>query len=110
MKLRSPNRIQQTRRRSGSNSSRLRSIEYRKRRAEPAHPERYVRWFDDLSSDDLAIVGGKNASLGEMTRAFKRKKIQIPLGFATTADAYWLFVKENQFEEKLRSELQRFKK
>src|SRR5688572_32964701 len=78
MKLRSPNRIQQTRRRSGSNSSRFQSIEYRKAGAEQAHPERYVRWFDDLSSDDLPIVGGKNASLGEMTRAFKRKKIQIP--------------------------------
>ncbi|MCI0534286.1 MAG: phosphoenolpyruvate synthase [Verrucomicrobiales bacterium] len=105
-----PSKELQTRSRSGLKSTRLRPIDDRTRQVKPSHLEHFVRWFHDLSSDDLAIVGGKNASLGEMSRALKRRKIQIPAGFATTADAYWLFVKENQLEKKIRSELQRFKK
>ncbi len=47
-----------------------------------------VRWFDELSIDDISIVGGKNASLGEMYQQLTPKGIQIPNGFATTAFAY----------------------
>jgi hypothetical protein len=36
--------------------------------------KRYVRWFEEMSSADTNIVGGKNSSLGEMIRALKRKK------------------------------------
>lgn len=66
----------------------------------------YVRWFETLSKDDVAIVGGKNASLGEMISALKGKGIQVPDGFATTADAYWSFLETNQLKEKIHEALQ----
>ncbi len=49
---------------------------------------RFIRWFRDITMDDVAIVGGKNASLGEMYRELTPQGIQIPNGFAITADAY----------------------
>jgi pyruvate, water dikinase len=48
----------------------------------------YIRWFENLTSNDVSLVGGKNASLGEMIRALKEEGIRVPSGFATTADAY----------------------
>ncbi|MDQ3764392.1 MAG: phosphoenolpyruvate synthase [Actinomycetota bacterium] len=54
-----------------------------------------VRWFEDLSSGDVALVGGKNASLGEMIRNLSTKGIRVPGGFATTAQAYWEFLDAN---------------
>ncbi len=48
---------------------------------------RYIRWFDELSIDDVAIVGGKNASLGEMYRELTPRGIRVPNGFAVTAEA-----------------------
>jgi len=46
---------------------------------------RYVAWLDDLTSDDVARVGGKNVSLGEMIRELKEEGVRVPGGFATTA-------------------------
>jgi pyruvate,water dikinase len=48
----------------------------------------YIRWFDDISLADVPIVGGKNASLGELRRELGRLEIRVPAGFAVTADAY----------------------
>ncbi len=48
----------------------------------------YVRWFADLGIDDVPLVGGKNASLGEMVRDLAPKGVRVPNGFAITADAY----------------------
>ena len=48
----------------------------------------YVRQFADLGINDVAIVGGKNASLGEMYRELTAKGVKVPNGFAITADAY----------------------
>jgi len=62
-----------------------------------------IRWFEELDSNDVPIVGGKNASLGEMIRALKDKGIRVPDGFATTADAYWAFLKVNNLTEKIQS-------
>jgi len=53
-----------------------------------ANESRYVRWFRDLGVDDVAQVGGKNASLGEMYQALASKGIRVPNGFAITAQAY----------------------
>ena len=53
-----------------------------------ANPTPYVRWFSELSIDDVALVGGKNASLGEMYRELMAQGIKVPNGFAITADAY----------------------
>ncbi|MGB5276347.1 MAG: phosphoenolpyruvate synthase [Gammaproteobacteria bacterium] len=49
---------------------------------------RYIRWFKELSIDDVPIVGGKNASLGEMYRELTPEGIKVPNGFAITAEAY----------------------
>ncbi len=49
---------------------------------------RYVRWFAELGMDDVPLVGGKNASLGEMVRELAPQGIRVPNGFAVTADAY----------------------
>ncbi|MCD4806521.1 MAG: phosphoenolpyruvate synthase [Methanococcoides sp.] len=50
---------------------------------------KYIRWFEEISIEDIPSVGGKNASLGEMYRELTEKDIKIPNGFAVTADAYW---------------------
>ncbi len=60
----------------------------------------YVKWFETLTMNDVPAVGGKNASLGEMVGALKEQRIQVPDGFATTADAYREFVKANDLESK----------
>jgi len=49
---------------------------------------RYVRWFSDISLNDIALVGGKNASLGEMYRFLRPAGVLVPNGFAVTAQAY----------------------
>lgn len=54
----------------------------------------YARPFKDLTLDDLLLVGGKNASLGEMVRELSTKGIRVPDGFAITADAYHHFIQE----------------
>ncbi|MFA5924253.1 MAG: phosphoenolpyruvate synthase [Methylococcaceae bacterium] len=48
----------------------------------------YIRWFNELTIDDVPLVGGKNASLGEMYRELTPQGIQIPNGFAVTAEGY----------------------
>lgn len=64
----------------------------------------YTRRFADLGAGDVADVGGKNASLGEMIRNLKDKGIQVPDGFATTARAYQAFLnKKDGLREKVRS-------
>ncbi|MFI3189576.1 phosphoenolpyruvate synthase [Crenothrix sp. D3] len=48
----------------------------------------YIRWFNELGIEDVPLVGGKNASLGEMYRELTPQGVQIPNGFAVTAEAY----------------------
>jgi phosphoenolpyruvate synthase/pyruvate phosphate dikinase len=50
-----------------------------------------VRELASLGRADLALVGGKNASLGEMIANLAQAGVRVPGGFATTADAYWQF-------------------
>ena len=66
---------------------------------------RYLAWFEEVTARDVGKVGGKNASLGEMIRTLKREKISVPNGFATTAAAYWEFLKANQMNPKIQQEL-----
>lgn len=49
---------------------------------------RYIRFFKDISLDDVALVGGKNASLGELYRELTSKGLLVPNGFAVTAEGY----------------------
>ncbi|MFP4661396.1 MAG: phosphoenolpyruvate synthase [Halanaerobiales bacterium] len=69
----------------------------------------FVKWFDQLDSDDVEVVGGKNASLGEMITVLKDKGVRVPDGFATTAAAYWDFINENELEDKISEELDKWK-
>ncbi|HKJ22647.1 MAG TPA: phosphoenolpyruvate synthase, partial [Gammaproteobacteria bacterium] len=48
----------------------------------------YIRWFNDIGVDDVPLVGGKNASLGEMYRTLVPQGIRVPNGFTITAEAY----------------------
>jgi pyruvate,water dikinase len=48
----------------------------------------YVKFFEEFGIDDVPVVGGKNASLGEMYQKLSDKGVRVPNGFATTADAY----------------------
>jgi pyruvate,water dikinase len=64
---------------------------------------RYIRRFDSLTLNDIALVGGKNASLGEMIGSLKLLGVKVPEGFAITSDAYRLFIKHNDFEPKIRN-------
>ena len=60
-----------------------------------AHSSRFVRWFDEIGIDDVPLVGGKNASLGEMFRELRRQgRARCPNGFAITAEAYRHFLRE----------------
>jgi len=59
----------------------------------------YIRWFNELTIDDVPLVGGKNASLGEMYRELTPQGIQIPNGFAVTAEGYrYLLDQANAWE------------
>jgi pyruvate,water dikinase len=66
----------------------------------------YVRWFESLNNSDVPIVGGKNASLGEMVRTLKPGGIRIPDGFATTSAAYWEFLKANKLNDSIQQHIQ----
>ena len=60
--------------------------------------KKFVLWFDEIGMEDVPLVGGKSASLGEMTR---RTGVPVPYGFATTAEAYRYYLRENKLDEKI---------
>ena len=55
-------------------------------------------WFDEIRKEDVPLVGGKSASLGEMT---SKTKVPIPYGFALTAEAYRLFIRKNGLDKRI---------
>jgi pyruvate,water dikinase len=69
----------------------------------------YVVRLRDLTSGDVARVGGKNASLGELIRVLGPAGITVPPGFATTARAYWDLLAANHLSEPIAATLARFK-
>ena len=68
-------------------------------------PTRYVRFLSELGLSDVPLVGGKNASLGELYRALRPQGVLVPNGFAVTADAYRAALSQAGAWEKLRSTL-----
>ncbi|MBF2078521.1 MAG: phosphoenolpyruvate synthase [Synechococcales cyanobacterium T60_A2020_003] len=62
----------------------------------------FVLWFEEIGIDDIPIVGGKNASLGEMIQQLTSKGVSVPTGFATTAYAFRYFLEKAGLEAKLR--------
>lgn len=67
----------------------------------------YTLNFTELDNSKVAQVGGKNASLGEMFQQLKSEGIQVPDGFATTADAYWEFIDQNNLKSPIQEELKK---
>jgi pyruvate, water dikinase len=65
-----------------------------------------VRWFSDLTLDDIPSVGGKNASLGEMVRELSGAGVQVPNGFAITAHAYRQFLAQGGLDVRIRQMLE----
>jgi pyruvate, water dikinase len=65
----------------------------------------YVIPFERLGMHDVETVGGKNASLGEMIGSLANLGVQVPGGFATTAQAYRDFLKQGGLNERIRTEL-----
>ena len=66
-------------------------------------------WFEELSRGDVGVVGGKNASLGEMVQSLSAKGIRVPPGFATTADAFRAFLTTNALDEVIAERLRALK-
>lgn len=64
-----------------------------------------ILWFDQLRNDDVAYVGGKNASLGEMYSLLVANGINIPNGFAVTASAYREFIRTTKLDKLIEKEL-----
>jgi pyruvate, water dikinase len=59
----------------------------------------WIRWFRDMTRDDVGLVGGKNASLGEMLRDLTAAGVAVPDGFAITAEAYREFMTRNELQQ-----------
>ncbi len=66
-----------------------------------AMKSQFIRDFSEIRNKDVALVGGKNASLGEMFRALKPKGVGVLDGFALTTDAYWRLLDEQGLRAKL---------
>jgi pyruvate,water dikinase len=56
---------------------------------------RFIKWFEELRKNDIPLVGGKCANLGEM---ISQIKVPIPLGYAITVDAYRHYLEENELQ------------
>ncbi len=68
----------------------------------------YIRWFNELGINDVDLVGGKNASLGEMYQNLIQEGIRIPHGFAITVNAYKYILNVNDAWKKLHDQLELF--
>jgi pyruvate,water dikinase len=66
-----------------------------------AKSEKKILWFNEVGMDDVPLVGGKNASLGEMYVNLTSKGVNVPFGFALTSAFYWKFIKANGLDNSL---------
>jgi len=69
---------------------------------------KFISFFEEISLKDVPLVGGKNASLGEMFSKLSQKGIKIPNGFAINAEAFNYYLKFNKIDEKLKEIFKRF--
>lgn len=67
--------------------------------------EKFVLWFDEIGIDDIPLVGGKNASLGEMYQNLTKKGVRVPNGFAITAHAYCYLLEKSGVVDDLKRAL-----
>lgn len=76
--------------------------------------KKLILWFNEIGKDDIQLVGGKNANLGEMYQnltnatspTFADEKIKVPFGFAVTSHAYSYFIEKNELDKKIRNILE----
>src|SRR3989339_339879 len=64
--------------------------------------EKDILWFEEITIKDVPLVGGKNASLGEMYSKLTPKGVSVPNGFALTSTAYWKFLKNTGLEKEIK--------
>ena len=70
--------------------------------------KKYILWFKEIGIKDVPIVGGKNASLGEMYKNLSKKGVNIPNGFAISAQAYFYFLKKGKIKKTIEEILSKF--
>ena len=63
---------------------------------------KYIKFFKELNNKDVPIVGGKNASIGEMFQELVPMGIKVPNGFAITSEAYWYLLDSAGIREKIK--------
>src|SRR5690606_21272956 len=63
--------------------------------------QKYIRWLNDIHMNDVPLVGGKTASLGEMVGALVPKGIRIPNGFAVTVAGYRALLEQSGLRDKM---------
>ncbi len=68
--------------------------------------KKLILWFNEISIDDVPIVGGKNASLGEMYKNLTKKGVKVPNGFAITAYAYNYFIEKAKIKDDIKKILE----
>jgi pyruvate,water dikinase len=68
--------------------------------------QKNILWFNEVGNKDVKLVGGKNASLGEMYSHLTQKGVKIPNGFAVTAAAYRYFIRSARIDKKIKDILQ----
>ncbi|MBI2652805.1 phosphoenolpyruvate synthase [Candidatus Woesearchaeota archaeon] len=68
--------------------------------------KKFILWFNELTIDDVPLVGGKNASLGEMYKNLTKNGVKIPNGFAVTAYAYNYFLEQAKIKDELKKILE----
>ncbi|GAB4334453.1 MAG: phosphoenolpyruvate synthase [Desulfobulbaceae bacterium] len=71
-----------------------------------SHEKELILWFDEIGIEDVPLVGGKNASLGEMHQKLTSKGVAVPNGYAITAYAYQYLLKEAGIEKAIRDALE----
>ncbi len=69
---------------------------------------KYILWYKQINSKDGALVGGKNASLGEMFSELTKQGVNLPDGFALTSRAFWHFLKENKIDKEIEEIFSKF--
>ncbi len=70
--------------------------------------ETHIKWFENITASDIPLVGGKNASLGEMHSTLNKQGVNVPSGFATTAEAFWTFLTVNNLREQISDYLEHY--
>ena len=74
-----------------------------KKKNKTKRTKKLILWFNQLRNNDVPLVGGKNASLGEMYATLTKKGINVPNGFAVTAEAYRFLLKEGGIRKEIRN-------